>query len=133
MFQCEHIYMLTKCLQNMSTLHFISTILALLYSISATNYIALKTCADQEGGGCLDSLENHKWLWVSLENLAWTPFEKQCDPSVSNCFSKEVRKALREICKMTKKDKRSPLRRQYLDPRMINPLFVILSTHFATG
>ena len=97
MFQCEHIYMLTKCIQNMSTLYFYPhhphiVVLHFSYKLHCT-----KDMRGSRGGGgvgVLDSLENHKWLWVSLENLAWTPFEKQFDPSGSSCFSKEVRKAL---------------------------------------
>ena len=40
-----------------------------------------ETWPDPEGGQDFpDSLENHKWLYVSLEILVQTPLEKQLDP-----------------------------------------------------
>ena len=54
--------------------------------------------------GARTSLENHKWLKVSLKIQVRTPLVKQLDPGPgSNCFTRGVRTVLCEIHDTTEK------------------------------
>ena len=79
---------------------------------------------------------NHKSVYVSLEILVRTPFQKQLEPLGSNCFSKEVPTALCDIHRCLKQQQQQQQQQQgplsgpqwqnFLDPRMCRDIVVLI-------
>ena len=82
-------YMNSKCFDEPVRLGRLGWIFTAVLSTTIT-WADVWTDPERGAGVLTHSLQNHKWLLVSLKILVWTPLG-------SNCYSREVRTTLCEI------------------------------------